>query len=232
MNKNFTKVILLMCVIFIALPCIAQEAVKRTFSPKHELSMSIGLVNMLPYSNFSGFPDHGHWYEGFSYDSFYWSDTDFSNEGYDRLLYNYGPCTSTGAISLGYHYDVLRWLSVGATFSYAGVYHKKFDRTTNKIVGKQNNHNFLLAPKVRFSYLNRPMVRLYSQATVGVVMNQTKIEGEGRGSYSYNEWTASGQFTYFGVAVGRKFFGFAEVGFGFQGVIVMGVGYKFNNKDN
>lgn len=45
--------------------------------------------------------------------------------------------------------------------------------------------------------------------------------------FSYTDTILTGQFTPLGITVGRRFFGFAEVGIGAQGCLICGLGYKF-----
>ncbi len=46
-------------------------------------------------------------------------------------------------------------------------------------------------------------------------------------SYHNAAFNLRGQITPLGITVGRRLFGFAEFGYGAQGIIVGGIGYKF-----
>jgi hypothetical protein len=81
-------------------------------------------------------------------------------------------------------------------------------------------------PSVRFTYLNRPWVRLYSGVDVGVgyfIDNKDNV----------SESTRSGNFffafnvTPIGVNVGKKFYGMFETNFGFDSVFKVGLGARF-----
>lgn len=77
-----------------------------------------------------------------------------------------------------------------------------------------------LLPQLRFYYLKRPVVRLYGDVGLGM----TKYFGED----FRNRIAVDAQFSPFGIELGKKFFGFAELGIGttYSG-LRGGVGYKF-----
>ena len=102
----------------------------------------------------------------------------------------------------------------------------------------------MIMPSLRFSYLNRPHVTLYSGVAVGLLIN--------RGNRYYGDlstlpefvpaaWgflpavlpdhTSAGsafQLTAFGVKAGAKhWFGSFEAGIGIKGFVNLGVGYEF-----
>lgn len=146
---------------------------------------------------------------------------------YDKGLIYSGPEYITGSISLGYTYNIKKWLSIGGTFSYTGVYRNYLDRVTTTKTGSENTYDFCLTPMLRFTYFNRKYVRFYSQIGLGIAVGRTTMKLNG-GKYSLSEFHVSGQASFLGISVGNRLFGFGEIGVGTQGVIVAGIGYRFN----
>lgn len=225
MRKKTTKILILLIAILIHTPNMtyAKTKKKQIYIPEHEFRIGIG-----------AYP--------FNQSSFHYPldgcggmfPPQFSDDNYGYLQSYNKPKMSTGAITASYGYNILKWLSISAAFTYSGTLSKKYDIITNKTILKENKNNFMITPIIRFNYLNRPMVRLYSQIGVGIGIKNHKISTPNSNNdhkYSTNKWIASGQLTFLGVSVGRKIFGFTEIlGFGTQGALVLGIGYKFNNK--
>lgn len=228
MNK-ILKFLLILFLISISYPSIAQEIdpmiqkaddidleIKKKrpiFTPGAELRISIGFFPRVP-------------------DLFYirWCMPDpspsFSDENYSKLLENKGARIVTGAMSANLSYNILRWVSIGATFTYNGDSQKTYSRITQKEIGQNNTHNFMLVPMVRFNYLNKPIIRLYSQIGLGIGLERVNRQYSNESEIT-NDFYLTGQITFFGISVGRKLFGFAEFGYGAQGLLLGGVGYKF-----
>lgn len=86
----------------------------------------------------------------------------------------------------------------------------------------------MLVPTVRFTYLNRPIVRLYSSIGVGVGFCRERTRNvDGHIEANRNEHFCPAEVTILGVSVGRRLFGFAELSTGSMGVCSAGIGYKF-----
>lgn len=121
--------------------------------------------------------------------------------------------------SLAYKYRACKWLWVGGTVTYTGFLSKRIE-TGDKI----SMHYVTITPEVRFSYLNRKIVTLYSGFNLGVALKCINIPND------YSLVGFAGHINLFGVEVGTRWFGFFELGFGNKGIVTTGVGYHFNNK--
>ena len=151
---------------------------------------------------------------------------------------------STPVFSIGYHYRVAKWFWLGLSLSTA--YYRDPEKIQNgsDFIASCNREFYSVAfmPEVRFSYLNRPHVTLYSALSVGFA----QFFGEEECSdVSYPEnrhpWFSDGingdytptQFSTFhvtllGVKAGwRHVFGSIELGAGYKGLGSVGVGYEF-----
>ena len=199
------KIILLsLCIITISL--YSKTYGREPFKGKHEFSIRWGAI----YDIYESHDDYLWWF----------SPLDRYNSG----KYYHGDKVSTEAITISYAREMKRWLTISINASYFGVYQKEREISTDKVTDKYSKHRISLYPMLRFTYLNRPMIRLYS--SVGLGLGVTK-EGW---SYNdrYDQFTEfSGQLTFFGVSVGKKLFVSWEVGIGDMGYLTMGGGYRF-----
>jgi hypothetical protein len=213
--KKYVKSLTLLIALSLCQLAVAQ---RRSFTPEHEFRLGIGaypLAESIDYS-FNYSDSYNHEYSG--------------NNPYESKQNYHGASIFTGSISAGYTYNILRWLAIGSTLTYAGDFQKRYDRISNEEKGTNRTNRLYLTPMVRFNYLNRPIVRLYSQMGVGISYVHTK-QHFGENPYSSSDCGLSAHVTFFGISVGRQLFGFAELlSVGVQGSFVVGMGYKFNAK--
>ena len=153
----------------------------------------------------------------------------------------------TPVVSLDYHYRAVKWFWLGLTTGYSFMKEKLY---VGNVVSPDafywncKEHHFLIMPSLRFSYLNRPHVTLYSGLAVGVLINRgNRYYGDlsGLPEFVPAAWgflpaelpnhTSAGsafQLTAFGVKAGAKhWFGSFEAGVGIKGFVNLGVGYEF-----
>ena len=122
----------------------------------------------------------------------------------------------TGVLSLSYAYQLRRWCQLGGTVNFAAVTRPYYYNITNKKAYDSNSYFASIMPTVRFTYLNREKVQLYSAVSLGVAV----------GIY---EAVPCYDFTLFGCSFGKSLFGFAEIGNGFGGWGRVGIGYRFGS---
>lgn len=151
----------------------------------------------------------------------------------------------TPVFSFDYHYRAAKWFWLGLSTGY-GFY--KESHYPDGIVSPDldhwvcKQHNFLIMPSLRFSYLNRPHITLYSGLDMGLLivrrtperMIQFVEEGFSPDD-DPSDWPdkrtdvfSAFQLTAFGVKAGAKhWFGSFEAGVGIKGFVNLGVGYEF-----
>ena len=179
----------------------------KTQRPRHEVQFGVGdpvIYNL-------AFLDNYYYFDSY-YNDWFKSDDYLTR----RIL--------TPALSATYHYRLLKWLSVGGYISYSAA----FSEGKNIITGKNfayQDHFLAIAPSIRFSFLNRKYVSLYAGLAVGITY-QFSTDNDNAGV----NYQILGQATAFGISVGKKWFGFTEVGFGNKGIVTAGFGYRFDNK--
>lgn len=122
-----------------------------------------------------------------------------------------------GIYSLSYTYHSRNWLQYGGTVSFAATTLSSRDNHTDEKVKDFNSYMVSVMPTVRFVYLYRDKVQLYSGVSFGLVVSTDYIV----------PWLDA---TLFGCSFGRNFFGFAEIGAGLGGWGRLGIGYRFNGK--
>lgn len=147
----------------------------------------------------------------------------------DRNFYH-GPVYTSCPISFHYLYRVTKFLWLGGTFSYCGVYAKRYGMDDRAQIGWMNEHYLTLMPTIRFSYLNKKYVMLYSGVSTGCtlgIVSPTKLSACPDVQSHF-----AGQLTAFGVSAGNKWYGFTEIGVGYNGFVRAGFGYRFNKNNN
>ena len=210
------KTFLILMLVSMGISLSAQEETpswKETLQ-RHDIQIGIGdpLLPALATGHvISFFPFHersaADWFRPDAYKGIYW----------------------TPNISVGYKYRLAKWFWLGATVSYTGFYDVSYDRVTNEKLSTQSDHIITIMPSVRFSWLNKKYVTLYSGLSLGYALD---IYQRNSATDPYVNYGHGGcfQLTAVGVHVGRKWYGFTEIGMGFQGFIQAGFGYNFNSK--
>ena len=143
---------------------------------------------------------------------------------YNSGKYYYGNKIHTKAITLSYANEMTRWITLTVNTTYSGTYQLEHEIESKKISDKYRKHKISVYPMVRFTYHNRPMVRLYSAIGFGLGVTKEGWSNDSRDEY---KTAIDGQLTLFGVSVGKKLFVSWEIGVGNMGFLNMGGGYRF-----
>lgn len=137
-----------------------------------------------------------------------------------------------GLYGVHYYYQVKPWCQVGvkATVELAKTTH--FADTLRTVVTSIDHYALVsLMPSVRFTYLNRPWVRLYSGVDVGCAYLWTGTTYKGKSGSDEkgqnNNFLFAFNVTAFGVNVGKKFYGLFELNAGFDAMVKVGIGARF-----
>lgn len=129
-------------------------------------------------------------------------------------------------ITLGYRFRLLKWLWLGGDISYCGYFGTSKDIYSGEPVYRLREHMLCIMPAIRFSYLNREHVTLYSGLASGLKIGFSNVQNR-KDTYVKLPF----QLTLFGVSAGsQQWFGFAEIGVGNEGFAKAGFGYRFNGK--
>lgn len=179
---------------------------------RHDLRLTIGAFAIL---------NGDYYYLGSRHDGVYYEGLSI------RDNYRLGNQVTAGAYSFSYHYSPLRWLAVGAYLTFANVHQRSFNRLTGEAGPQYADNHLIFTPTLRFQYLNRPMVRIYSQIGAGIGRMRSKSTSFSGDQYTYQERYVTIHTTILGISVGRKLYGFAEFGASSIGCMNAGIGYRF-----
>ncbi len=140
---------------------------------------------------------------------------------------SYENTSEIPTISLDYYYHVTKGVAVGGIFVING---RTEDLMTNKTkVGEAKRYTFTLMPAVKFDWLRKKYFGMYSKFGLGLSMlsdSQKKDNGEKLNSET--RWYVNFQASLLGAEVGSEHIrGFAELGYGEQGIGLIGLRYKF-----
>lgn len=140
---------------------------------------------------------------------------------YDTRYYG-GNGYLTGAVGVTYSYRFRKWFELSAVAVYSGYHRSFYDKFTGDFAYRQNLCSVSIMPYVRFNWLYREWVRLYSGIGVGLSF----VVDDDRTGCEPGVAPAAA-VTPFGIAVGRNFYGLAELSLGTTGMFIVGVGYRF-----
>ena len=151
------------------------------------------------------------------YDLWYYGESFAASKYYEGSTY------TAGIYGLEYYYRASRRWDIGLHFSWAREYSNLYSNIDNARLKRLDTDFLTFTPTVRFNWKRSKTVHIYSAAGFGVILTQESCR---KGV----EDKAAVQITPIGVSVGRRLFGFAELGFGVHGVFIGGIGYRFNAK--
>ena len=137
-----------------------------------------------------------------------------------------GPSYSTGVISADFNIQFKTWFALGVQANFDAIWSAVCSSDTGERTGSANGLVFALLPYARFTYLNRPVVKLYSAVGLGVTAGYRNYSAEGYSAYA-SAYPAF-QLTPIGIMLGRRVYGLFELG---VGTVYMGcragIGYRF-----
>jgi hypothetical protein len=124
-----------------------------------------------------------------------------------------------------YHLPDAPRTAVGGIFTYAR-YGEDVEKDGAKI-GERTRSYMTLMPSVKYYYVNGKNFGLYSKVAAGVMMLRAKSESDGK-SDTDSDFRFMCQASLLGLEAGsQNFRGFFELGAGEQGIILLGLKYKF-----
>ncbi|MDR2621529.1 MAG: porin family protein [Dysgonamonadaceae bacterium] len=134
--------------------------------------------------------------------------------------------SSPGAFHLGYKYSLSDRIAVGPVFIY--------DLNTSDAVtgngkqGKFTSNYSTLSLEGNYNYVNRDKLKLYALLGAGgTILNQTYKDNQTGNKHGEKQTFFNFQVTPVGVKYGDSFGAFAELGFGYKGILSAGLFYRF-----
>ena len=134
-----------------------------------------------------------------------------------------------GALHAGYKYSLTDRFALGPVFAYDRGTKDAINKSTNSKQGKFTSNFYTLSLEADYKYINQPSFKLYSLVGAGgTLLNQVyKADGTNAEDKSGNQAFFNFQLTPIGVKFGDSFGAFAELGFGYKGILSAGLFCRF-----
>ena len=132
-----------------------------------------------------------------------------------------------GPVSAEYFYHCKPWLGVGGIVAFGQ--NKQDAMSGHDKIGESKNSYYTLMPAVKFDYLRKKHFGIYSKVAIGATLRNEEYDSN-NDSNDYDNSTVhvNWQLSFVGVEAGSPAVrGFAELGFGEQGIVLAGLRYKF-----
>ncbi len=133
----------------------------------------------------------------------------------------------TGALYLNYKYYFTPRLAAGLSVV-TDKARGDLVNNDNEVLGSFDRRAFTLAPEVSLSYVNRKSFRMYGLIGAGYTFGSEKSTNElGEDNYTadYNHFNF--QVSPLGFRLGKQIGAFAEIGFGYEGILNAGISGYF-----
>ena len=133
---------------------------------------------------------------------------------------------STGAIHLGYNYFLSNKFTLGVNFAYEQI--KSDVKSGNDAIGDMNATFYTVSIESCFHYVRKEKINMYSGLGLAYSFGNIDFNSSttAEDSFSSTANIPNFQIIGFGIRGGNTFAGFAEVGFGYKGVICAGLSVK------
>jgi len=133
-----------------------------------------------------------------------------------------------GALNIGYKRNIFKnKLCVTSNFSYSQVNRNNISNNNDSLSFKTKDKIFCIMPGIEYHYFNRKIVQMYVGAQVGLLIFSQKYIGFNNEIKKHNEFFVAFQVDAFGIRIGKKIAGFAEIGFGNTGIVKLGISGRF-----
>ena len=126
--------------------------------------------------------------------------------------------------SISYYYSILKWLEVGGELSTMSMCMTENYLSNNQTYAYYLNSNLYIAAGVRFPYFHKKITDLYSGFTLGANVRFHSTEST---PLLLTTTRFTWQITALGVRFGKKVYGNIEVGYGYKGMLSIGLGCRF-----
>ena len=173
----------------------------------------------LPYkyevrSGWCGYPAGDELNFADDYDQFY------SNHPIQDLFADYdGPTYMTGNIMAEIDFHYRKWFTLAVGVAANGIWKDKYDAHKDALKGRESGFTMTVLPQARFTWVHKELVKVYS--SVGLGLTGGSFNGR-------SELVFAALAVPVGLTVGKRLFGFAEVGIGTVYIGGMfGIGYRF-----
>lgn len=199
------RTILILILLTSAFAMSAQDHNEQELPHRYEVRLGWSGYPVGDDNQFVGVNNHGF----YSYDH---SISDIFSE-YDGTTY------MTGNIVGEFNIHFKKWFTFSLGFAANGIWKDVYSSQTDQKLRRENGWTATVLPQARFNWVRQEIVKVYSSVGAGIRA----------GSFDEREdILLAGQIVPIGINVGKKVFGFAELGIGTVYIGGMfGVGYRF-----
>jgi len=198
--KNLISTFLI--IIFIVFNCGSQEVEKKMLL-KNEISVSYGFASAQVI-----------------YDD---ADYTFFASSRETKISGFG-----GPISIAYKriFDGCAGVEIIGLYT---AYNTQFiNSNNNSILHSSTNKFYSILAKFDFYYLTNEWAQLYSGLGIGVTSGTSSLKYSDQAqTQNYEKTFPAAQITFFSLRVGKQIGGYFEFGFGTNGILNLGLSYKF-----
>ncbi len=142
--------------------------------------------------------------------------------------FSYGNFKYAGTGTLTTRVSVTRNIYVGLDLTYERVSANVYEGLSSIVLGQQTSDVYSIMPRIDANWYRSYLVKIYSTLSVGVAIvgSNTNVNSQGvQPMVTYVGF--AGQISPIGVEVGRKLSGIAELGWGYRGLLNVGIRYRF-----
>jgi hypothetical protein len=175
-------------------------------------------------------------YLAYNYGSLYLTNpyADHSYYNYPELYDRPDDAYSLGGLTMGYNRSLNRVVMFGFMLCYENFASSgNYDPDGSGTIYSADINDHVISEMAMFTvnYVNKPVVRLYSAAGLGVSVVFSHIQGSAPDAVAETDRQAhfAGQWTLIGLRVGRTIGGFFEIGMGSAAMLSGGISYKFSD---
>ena len=143
------------------------------------------------------------------------------SDGIHNLRTYVGPIYQLTTLGFSYSKSLQPWLALGAKATFGATWQNVYDTYTDELLYNNDVYNIAALFDVRFNWLRRTNVEMYSSVALGLCAHVERANG---GVFPMAD------VALVGLKVGRGFYGFIEVGAGVGGSVRGGFGFRFNTK--
>lgn len=176
----------------------------------HNLRIGIGTAGFWVDSLLDGWP-----FSQVDYDT---NRSNLSDELFNARIYE-GNERGVLGLHAEYSYALNHWLSIGGKGLVTGGWLTLYDSVTNRALARKYDLGVGILVNFRAEWLRRNNVQMYSSVGVGSSLRIRPNTVQAKMLWD---------FTFVGLSVGRKFYGYAEFGAGLEGFFRAGIGLRFN----
>lgn len=153
------------------------------------------------------------------------SDYFFNKEKYNVKSVEIPPLI--GALNFGYkRYFVKNKIAVSMNLSYGQINTQYSSKINDTLSFKTKDYLLAIMPGFEYHYFNRKIVQLYSGVQFGVLIHNQKYN-DYKSEIKHKDADFAFQIDAIGIRVGKQIGGFVELGFGFAGIVKIGISGRF-----